>query len=235
MSDTSTSALLAAVISPAALAALLPATQAALQKWAERQAQWLGDEAAALPPQPAFPYQALPPSARLTYELVAWDQVRAYLPLFAADPSPFVDARFKQRAALEAYAVSLLTDLRYSGKRGACDWLVRRRADGQPLGVLHLYDLSHEVIGSQIPHCAVGYALAAPFRRQGYGAEALRHLLRQAAQLFGRTEARAISVVDNLASEALLRKYNFAVLEERPATRHGPATRLWQRQLEALV
>lgn len=230
MSDTSTSATLAAVIPLATLATLLPETQADIQEWAQRQTQWLDNDADVPARQPAFPYQALPPSARLTYELVDWNNVPDYLPLFAADPSPFVDARFKQRAALEAYAVSLFTDLRFSWKRGACDWLVRR-TDGQPLGVLHLYDLSHEVIGGQTPHCAVGYALAAPFRRQGYGSEALSHLLAQAASLFGRTEARAISVVDNLASQALLRKYGFVVLEERPASRHGPVTTLWQRQL----
>lgn len=226
------SAALAAVIPPAALAALLPETQATLREWARRQTQWLGDaDERAAPPrrQPAFSYQALPPSARLSYELVGWDTVRAYLELFAADLSPFVDARFKQRAALEAYAVSLLTDLRFSWKRGACDWLVRRRTDGQPLGVLHLYDLSQEQIGDWRPHCAVGYALAAPFRRQGYGHEALSHLLKQASTLFSQTKVRAISAANNAASQALLRKCGFAVLEERPATRRAGAEVLWGR------
>ena len=229
MSDATANEILATVITPPALAALLPATQATLTKWATRQAEWHGADAVAR--QPAFPYQALPPSARLTYELTGWAIIREYLPLFADDPSPFVDARFQQRAPLEDYAASLLTDLRLSWKRGACDWLVRRRADGQPLGVLHLYDLSREVINGRVPHCAVGYALAASFRRQGYGTEALRHLLAQAAALFGRTEARALSVEDNLASQALLRTCGFAVLEERPATRYGVATTLWGREL----
>lgn len=226
-----TSATLAGTISAAAWAALLPETQASLRKWAQHQTQWVDANAPTPTRQPAFPFQDLPPSARLTYGLADWDTMWAYLPLFAADPSPFVNARFKERAPLETYAVQLLTDLRLSRKRGACDWLVRHRTGGQPLGVLHLYDLSHEVIGGQIPHCAVGYALAASFRRQGYGQEALSHLLLQAAHLFGRTEARAISEVDNLASQALLRKCGFVVLEERPAHRHGPATTLWQRQL----
>lgn len=153
---------------------LLPETQQLVRDWQQRLAD---DPARTRRLAPAFPYQDLPPSARLAYELVGWRNFAAYLPLFAADPSPFVDARFQHRAALESYAVGLLTELRCSWKHGAADWLVRRRADGQPLGVLHLYDLSREVFGGQVPHCAVGYALGAPFRRQGYGAEALGHLL----------------------------------------------------------
>ena len=54
---------------------------------------------------------------------------------------------------------------------------MRRRASGEALGILHLYDLSHEIIGQQVPHCSVGYAVAAALRRQGYDPEALRHLL----------------------------------------------------------
>lgn len=208
---------------PPTLDELLPETQQAVRVWLHRQEPHLLAE--------AFAYQSLPPSGRLTYELVGWHNFAAYLSLFAADPSPFVDARFKSRAALEAYAASLLTDLRYSRKHGACDWLVRNRANGQPVGVLHLYDLSQERIGSWRPHCAVGYALAEPHRRQGYGTEALTQLLAQAAALFEQTEARAISAATNAASEALLRHVGFVVLEERPASRHQAATRLWQRRL----
>ena len=208
---------------PPILGELLPETQQAVRAWLHRQGPHL--------PAEAFAYQSLPPSGRLTYELVGWHNFAAYLSLFAADPSPFVDARFKSRAALEAYAASLLTDLRYSWKRGACDWLVRDRARGQPVGVLHLYDLSRETIGDWRPHCAVGYALAAPHRQQGYGTEALTQLLAQAPALFEQTEARAISVTTNAASEALLRRVGFVVLEERPAIGHQAATRLWQRQL----
>lgn len=213
---------------PPDLPAWLPETQAALHKWTERQRQRLENGPWATVPTPAFPYQDLLPSARLSYELVGWNNVRTYLTLFEADPSPFVDARFKQRPALEQYAVDLLTDLRHSWKRGAADWLVRRRADGQTIGVLHLYELSCETFPDYVPHCCVGYALAAPFRRQGYGFEALGQLLEQASQLFGRTEARALSDATNVASQALLRKCDFALLEERPATLRQPAEQLWQ-------
>jgi len=44
-----------------------------------------------------------------------------------------------------------------------------------------------------------------------------------------------VAAADNPASEALLRKSGFAVLEDRPATRYGPAARLWQRRLTDLV
>lgn len=207
---------------PSDLSAWLPATQVALSEWVRHQRQRLEDGPWATLPAPAFPYQGLPPSARLTYELVNWANVRAYLPLFEADASSFVDARFKQRALLEQYAVALLTDLRHSRKHGACDWLIRRRSDKQAVGVLHLYELNCEIVGDRTPHCCVGYALAAPSRRQGYGQEALNHLLTQAARLFGRTEARALSATDNAPSQALLRKCGFVLLEARAAEQ------LWQ-------
>ena len=217
---------------PPNLPALLPATRREVRGWLLRQAEMRADyPAASQLSAVAFPYQSLPPSARLAYELVDWTNFGAYLPLFSADPSPFVDARFKSRAALESYVATLLLAQRYSWKNGAADWLVRRCADGQLLGVLHLYDLSREIINGRVPHCAVGYALAAPFRRQGYGSEALRHLLAQAAALFGRTEARALAAADNLASRALLGTCGFAVLDERPANRYGTATTLWGREL----
>lgn len=222
---------LVSTLLPPNMPALLPATRQAVRQWARRHAARLA-AAPADEPHPRTAYQDLPLSARLSYELVDWANFSTYLALFAHDPSLFVDARFKQRATLEAYAVQLLTEASSSWKRGAADWLVRRRADGQPLGVLHLYDLSREIIDGRLGHCAVGYALAAPFRRQGYAFEALSHLLEQAATRFGRSEARAIAAVDNLASEALLRKSGFVLLEERPATHSQGGTRLWQRKLD---
>ena len=213
-------------------AELLPETQTDLRQWLDlRLHRFDGNAAAAGPLQPTFPYQDLPDSARLRYELVGWSARPAYLRLFAADASPFVEAMFKQPAALEEYFLYLLTDMRHSFKRGGCDWLLRRRPDNQPVGVLHLYDLSHERFGNWVPHCSVGYALAAPFRRQGYGYEALYHLLGQAARLFDQTEARALSATDNLASQALLRKVGFSVLEERAATKRQAAELLWTREL----
>ena len=99
------------------------------------------------------------------------------------------------------------------------------------MGVLYLYDLSHERIKDWVPPCLMGYTLAAPFRRQGYGYEALTHLLTQAARLFGQTEARAVPVAANLASQALLRKCGFRVLEARPATKWRAAELLRTRKL----
>ena len=211
---------------------LLPETQDALRDWSRRQMCRLeatGNQIEVLPP--SFPFQHLPDSQRLSYELVDWHNYPAYLPLFATDPSAFVEARFRQRELLETYAVDLLTDMRFSWKRGGCDWLLRRRTDNQPVGVLHLYELSHEIIGEFVPHCCVGYAVAAPFRRQGIGREALSHLLVQAARLFNRTEARALTCADNTASQGLLQASGFTLLEERLASHSRGAGQLWHRLL----
>ena len=79
---------------PPNLATLLPETQQAVLAWLHRQAPHS--------PAEAFAYQALPPSGRLTYELVGWHNFTVYFSLFGADPSPFVDARYKSRAVSAA-------------------------------------------------------------------------------------------------------------------------------------
>ncbi|WP_191906302.1 GNAT family N-acetyltransferase [Hymenobacter baengnokdamensis] len=205
------------------LSGLLPATQHVFQRWLLRQTA----NSLAF----TFPYQSLASSARLTYELVDWLNFPIYLTLFAGDPSPFVDARFKERSALEMYAVALLTELRFSRKHGACDWLVRRRSDEQAIGVLHLYELNHEIINDQPAPCVVGMSLAAPFRQQGYGLEAFHQLLAHTTSLFGRPEARALTAASNLAAQQVLRKSSFLLLEEYPATPRQGAMQLWQRHL----
>ncbi|QKG52129.1 GNAT family N-acetyltransferase [Hymenobacter sp. BRD67] len=108
---------------------------------------------------------------------------------------------------------------------------MRRRSDEQAIGILHLYELNHEIVNNQPAPCVVGMSLAAPFRQQGYGLEAFHQLLAHTASLFGRTEARALTAASNLAAQQVLRKSSFILLEEYPATPLQEAMQLWLRHL----
>lgn len=176
-----------------------------------------------------FPFADLPPSARLRYELTQWNNYTDYLTLFQNDPSPFVDKRFKSKEALDEYAVGLLEIMCYDIKRAGCDWILRL-TDGTPVGVLHFYDLSKEQENLTdedddfFNACSIGYAVAAPYRRQGYAFEACSHLLHHAKVTFNRYKLQASTLESNLASVALLKKLGFRQV--------GTSFRLTNEQLQ---
>jgi RimJ/RimL family protein N-acetyltransferase len=163
---------------------------------------------------PRFDYQNLPDTERLSYELLTWDNFKNFLPLFENDPHPFVMDDFKTLDKLEMYAVSQLEYNWYSFKRGACDWFLRLKTTGELVGVLHLYDLNWEFMNGKHPHCCVGYAIAEPYRRQGFAMEATAHLLEQIPLLFRRYIVRAVPEGDNTVSRSLLEKLGFELLED---------------------
>lgn len=168
--------------------------------------------------KPRFRYQNLPDSECLSYELMNWENFGLYRQLFENDPSPFVETQLKVREEIEEYVVMLLESYRYSFKRGACDWFLKRREDGAYVGVLHLYDLNHEFWDGKHFPPSFGYAIAEPFRRQGYAFEAAQHLLALIPPIFGRYEVTADPRVDNLASQVLLQKLGF---EEKRKSSNG--------------
>lgn len=158
--------------------------------------------------EPLACYQNLPPSNRLTYELLNWHNYRILLDLFGQDDSLFVMTSLKNSAELDKYAAFQLSLGRYSGKRGICDWLLRL-SDGTYIGVIHLYDVSCELWKGKRSPCMCGYAIAEPFRRQGYAEEALTHLLSRLPEDFKLFEAQAEPLEANVASRALLEKVGF--------------------------
>ncbi|WP_460968320.1 GNAT family N-acetyltransferase [Spirosoma migulaei] len=153
-------------------------------------------------------YRDLPPSNRLQYELLDWHNYRVLLDLFSQDTNPFVMSSLKEPEKLDEYVAYQLAIGRYSGKRGMCDWFLRL-ADGTYVGILHLYDVSFELWeGKRFP-CMCGYAIAEPFRRQGYAYEALSQLLSRLPEDFKLFKARAEPLEANVASRALLEKVGF--------------------------
>lgn len=157
---------------------------------------------------PRLCYQALPDSERLSYELLNWDNYLIINDLFSNDLSPFIASDFREKSRLDLYAAFQLASGRYSGKHGSCDWFLRLK-DGTYIGVLHLYDVSFELMDGKRFPSSCGYAIAAPFRRQGYALEALQHLLFYLPPHFKIYEVQAEPLRTNEASIALLTKAGF--------------------------
>jgi RimJ/RimL family protein N-acetyltransferase len=153
-------------------------------------------------------YQNLPDSVRLSYELLSWDNYETMLDLFGNDTNPFVMPNLREKAQYDQYAAFQLATGRYSGKHGACDWFLKLK-NGVYVGVLHLYDVSFELIDGKRYPCSCGYAIAEPFRCQGYAEEALRHLLSQLPTSFKLYQVEAEPLRENAASVALLKKVGF--------------------------
>ncbi|WP_448518864.1 GNAT family N-acetyltransferase [Rhodoflexus sp.] len=155
-----------------------------------------------------YPFADLPHSAHLRYVLTNWTNYTIYLDLFQNDQSLFVDERFKNKALLDEYAVGLLEIMYYDNKRAGCDWVLQLHS-GEPIGILHLYDLNGETIADRYPPCSIGYAITANHRQQGYAYEAVTHLLYHIKNTFNRDEVRANTHSNNEASIRLLQKCNF--------------------------
>jgi RimJ/RimL family protein N-acetyltransferase len=97
----------------------------------------------------------------------------------------------------------------YRTKHAGCDWLMFDR-NGNLIGLLHYYDLSLETFNDNDKRCSIGLTVAEPFRRNGFGEEAIRHLLKYIYDKQSNIN-RILAYTDkrNEASAALFRKLNF--------------------------
>ena len=162
--------------------------------------------------KPHFDFKNLPDSENLSYKLLNWRNYKTYLKLFGKDDSPFVMDEFKTQKAMEQYTLFMLESNRFSGKRGACDWIIYLK-NKTPIGVLHIYDLNLEFYDGVHPKPQFGYAIAEPFRKQGYAFEATTHLLNYIPTQFKRYEILANTHKNNAASISLLEKLGFQVYQ----------------------
>lgn len=172
-------------------------------------------------------YRDLPNSLRLRYETLSWANYRTLLGLFGNDTSAYVMASLRQSDKLDEYVAYQLATGRYSGKHGTIDWFLKR--DEAYIGVLHLYDINYEIWDGKRSPCMVGYAIAEPFRRQGYAEEALQHLLDRLPTDFLLFEAQAEPLAVNEVSRRLLEKTGF--LFRRNFMNYWGQAALYHRQL----
>lgn len=117
----------------------------------------------------------IPPSVRLTFEPLTYENGLQLFDIFKNDPNPFVDERFKIQDEAEDYVSYMMEYTRFSIKNAAFDWLLRLNTTGEYMGVFHLHDLSNQVFGSANRKATIGYAVGEKFRRQGFVREAITH------------------------------------------------------------
>jgi RimJ/RimL family protein N-acetyltransferase len=119
-------------------------------------------------------------SERLSYEKLDADNCEQLVTLFEAEgDNPYIDKRFQSIAAVKKYAQDL-DDSRFEVKYGSCDFLIKLKNTNTYIGVLRLFDYNIEVFLDMPERCTIGFAIAAPFRRQYYATEALKNLFQYA-------------------------------------------------------
>ena len=175
--------------------------------------------------EPAFDFQDLPPSDRLAYRLLTWDNYLHMHEMFERDTNPFVDERFKVPGELRRYVQYQLEYAWTSVHRGGCDWFFFR--EDRPAGVLHLYDLSRNQTDDRHRRCTIGFATAGPYRQQGFTREAVQHLLNYLFGHFGMEKVLSYTRRENYAAARLLERVGFencdalyAVGEQEPKYRY---------------
>lgn len=124
---------------------------------------------------PLWNFADFPPSNNLVFERLHFDNRNVVLEMFANDKSPFVDGSFKSPEKLYAYVAEHWISSPYSTKHGAADWIVRTRQD-DPVGLIHVYDVSRETWALNHRRCSIGYAVAENFRGSSLAQEAVRAL-----------------------------------------------------------
>ncbi len=159
--------------------------------------------------QPYFYFPELLPSERLLYCPLDYNNYLTLNELFLDDDSPHTNPEFKQLERIEQYVVSLLEFAQYSPKRCGKDWIIHLADSNLPIGVIHLYDLTKETRLNNHLNCTIGFAIAAPYRRNGYAFEAVYHLLQYIFNNFDLTHILAYTTHDNVPSQQLLQKLRF--------------------------
>jgi RimJ/RimL family protein N-acetyltransferase len=125
--------------------------------------------------KPHFFLPEVPPSVRLTFEPLSYQNGHALFDIFKNDDNPHIDVRFKTKSEVDDYMASMLEYACFSRKRAAFDWLIRQKDTGAYIGVFHLHDMSTEVFGGANEKATIGYAIGKPFRNQGFASETVAH------------------------------------------------------------
>lgn len=197
-----------------AVAAAAESADAAVEAFLERLARQRAADTQALRdeyPGGYHDFSVVPrPTERLRFERLTRANALVILDLFADDPSPFVDARYKSGEPLAEYVDFVLDEMPWSWKSAGTDYLIYLRATGEAVGLLNLYDLSRERFLDYAYKATVGYQLATDARGQGLGREAVRALLTHVRDHFGRNRVLAMTARDNRASIAFLRALGFS-------------------------
>ncbi len=117
-------------------------------------------------------------SERLDYELLTVENSQTLVELFEQDTSPYVDSRFKNKKKAEYYATEWQCKTEtLSTEDGSCNFLIKLKNTETYIGVLYLFDLRTQTFADNHLRATIGFAIAAPFRKQRYATETVKHLI----------------------------------------------------------
>lgn len=161
--------------------------------------------------EPLWRFSDIPPSGNLVFERLHFDNRDLVLEMFEGDESPFVDRAFKSPDNLYAYVAAQWICGPYSPKHGSADWVARTR-HGDPVGLLHVYDVSRETWGLNHRRCSIGYVVVESLRGSGLAEEAVRALQDHLYQTLDMLMLLAMPDRENERSARFLKKLGY---EER--------------------
>ena len=151
----------------------------------------------------------LPPSVRLVYEPLSYENGLHIFDIFKDDDNDFVDPRFKSIEDTEDYMACMLEYAQFSSKRAAFDWLLKCRETGDYVGIFHLHDLSNAVFGGANQKVSVGYAIGKKYRGKGYARESMTHFPPFLFAHSNKTRLLVYTQKSNLNSIRLMKSLNW--------------------------
>ena len=155
----------------------------------------------------------LPNSERLSYHFLTVENSSILVDLFQNDDNPFVDNRFQDAAKAKEYAYESAIS-RASAKHGGCDFFICLKDTETYIGVLHLYELSLEQFNDNHLRATIGFGIAAPFRRQYYAMEAVKHLIDYVQNTLKKPNILAYTNPENIAANDFLLSLGLVLSDE---------------------
>ncbi len=157
----------------------------------------------------------LPPSVRLVFEPLTYENGMQLFEIFENDTHPYVDERFKSQAEVADYVACMMEYARYSNTHAAFDWLIKLKATGAYVGVIHLHDLSNQMFGSANRKATMGYAIGEQFRRQGFVKESITHFSNFLFENSNKIKLLVYTDKENTASVALMQSLNWQQTDDK--------------------
>ncbi|MCU0426447.1 MAG: GNAT family N-acetyltransferase [Candidatus Kapabacteria bacterium] len=167
-------------------------------------------------------FPTIPPFKNYGFERLTRENSERCWEMFRDDENPFLDEYFTDRDEFLSYISSLCDYMPRSVKRGGADWLVTQSGSNvgasfsknNDIAILHCYDLSLEPFEYNDISCTIGFATAAPFRRQGVMRDIVPHFVQYLARELGRTRILAYTKQANIPSQNLLKSLDFMTVNE---------------------
>ncbi|MBL7816956.1 MAG: GNAT family N-acetyltransferase [Saprospiraceae bacterium] len=158
---------------------------------------------------------SIPPSVRLTFEPLSYENGMYLYDMFKEDSNPYVDERFKTAEEAEDYLACMLEYACFSQKRAAFDWLIKCQTTNEYIGVFHVHDLSKQVFGGDNLKVTLGYAFSKSFRKKGFANETLQHFSKIIFEKTNKTKLLVYTDKNNKDSIRLMERLSWQRVDEK--------------------